>query len=122
QLAVHEHFPEQEPRAERLREQSGVLAHPAEARALRPSALEDGACVRVPERARAGEELAANPALEREELVPHDAVVVLAGRVAGDATQALVTLGVALRRVAERRAQGGPPAADQALGVRPAPG
>src|SRR5690348_10428822 len=120
QLAVDQHLAEEEPRAEGLGEHAGVLAHPADPRPLGPAALEDRAGVRVPERARAGEEVALDPALERQQLVLHDAVVVLAGRVARDAPQAPVARRLARGRVAERHAQHRAQVVHQSLRLAPA--
>src|SRR5436309_13983666 len=82
---VHEQLAEQEPRAKLLGDQTRVLADPAQTGALGPAALEDGAGVRVPERARSRQELA-DETLEPAQLVAHDAVVVVARGSAGSAT------------------------------------
>src|SRR5206468_168636 len=97
---VHEDLAEQEPRAEPLRQHSGVLADPAEARALGPAALEDRSRVAVPQGARAGQSHPADEALERAEPVAHHAVVVLARGVARDPAETRVARRVACGVVA----------------------
>src|SRR5207249_2521347 len=110
ELMVDEQLAEQQERAELRRHEARVLGDPAEAGALCPPALEDRSRVRVSERAGAGEQLA-DLALHDSQPVAHDAVVVLARGVAGDASYplrtGLVEPGLVAHRDAHDRSQSG---------------
>ena len=114
--AVHEELAEQEPRAQVLRDQPRVLADPAQPSALGPATLQDRAGVGVPERARSRQELA-DETLELAQLVAHDAVVVLARGIAGNASDPLVKVRIAIGVVTEGHAHHGPQIAKDGLGA-----
>src|SRR6266545_604352 len=94
-----------------------MLADPTQPRPLGPAALQDGPGVRIPERARAGQQLALDPALERAQRVAHDAVVVLARGVTGDAAQPAVAALVARGLVAQGDAHDRPEVRQDAPGI-----
>ena len=104
--AVHQQLAQQEPGADRLRDQAGVLADPAQAGALGPAALQDRAGVGIAQHVRP-RQLVAHEALECAQVIAHHAVVILAHGVSGDAPQAPVERGIGARRVAHRHAHDG---------------